>query len=478
MNSTDPRRGWPLKFDFFRSPPISISSTALVVGLIFLITLIAIAALAVSWLLIDLVSGDQKRAAEASKTALPVFAAAIGLPLLIWRLVILDRQTKISEQKTQIDRETHYTSIFSRSIEQLGQTRELKRNTATNGTNQEITTTVPNIEMRLGGIHSLTRLAEESLKDRSKTKNILRSYIRENSWSDRDGEQSKAPAWERNSNLYKWIYGEEFGDAAKEIEDAQQEWRKFEKSRLYNLSRWASAQSETRVDVNEAIDALNILLNLQSDQSNTVLTESLFVERNFSKEILARLAFRRCHFVRCSFNLREVDRLDIVDSKVISSTFYGHASEMTFKNSKISDSNFVSNRNSKLTLDTCEGNEIKVVGAPTKFALDNCVFSKLDFRGVVKTKKPLSIKIDLIGTPVLIDSVLTNVGFSSESEFDEAYLMNVKLDAVDLSKLPHFNLGPSSSVTATAGTLHPKGTARPKGWPIYDPNYDSDDIPF
>jgi hypothetical protein len=96
--------------------------------------------------------------------------------------------------------------------------------------------------MRLGGIHSLTELAEEGLKDRSKTKNILRSYIRENSWSDRDGEQSKAPAWERNSNLYKWIYGEEFGDAAKEIEDAQR-MEKIRKSRLYNLSRWASVPS-------------------------------------------------------------------------------------------------------------------------------------------------------------------------------------------------------------------------------------------
>jgi hypothetical protein len=90
------------------------------------VALVLIAILAIGWLFADLVSGDQKRASEAVKAALPILAAAIGLPLLIWRLRILDRQTRISEDKTRIDRETHYTSIFSRSIDQLGQTREVK----------------------------------------------------------------------------------------------------------------------------------------------------------------------------------------------------------------------------------------------------------------------------------------------------------------------------------------------------------------
>jgi hypothetical protein len=186
MDGAKQKTEWPIKFDTLR-PPTAFSVPVSVIGILIFITCILIAVLALAWLLADLISGDQRRASDAAKTALPLLAGAIGLPLIVWRLLILDRQTRISDEKTQIDRETHYTSIFSRSIDQLGQTRELKTSISTESGLLETTKTVPNIEVRLGGIHSLSRLAEESIRDREKIGNLLRSYIRENSWSDRTG---------------------------------------------------------------------------------------------------------------------------------------------------------------------------------------------------------------------------------------------------------------------------------------------------
>jgi hypothetical protein len=180
-------RGWPLNFSFLERPPTAFSVPVSVFAVSLFIALLLIAFLAIVWLLADLLSGEQKRAADATKAALPLLAGAIGLPLIVWRLRILDRQTRISEQKTEIDRETHYTSIFSRSIDQLGQTREVKRTINSDEKSFDTTTTVPNIEVRLGGIHSLVRLAEESTRDQEKIENTLLSYVRENSWSDREG---------------------------------------------------------------------------------------------------------------------------------------------------------------------------------------------------------------------------------------------------------------------------------------------------
>lgn len=178
---------WPLDFSNLRSPPRWLAIAAATAGLLFVVFLLFLALISIARLAIDLLSDNQQQASEAVKSLLPIAAAVVGLPLIIWRLVILNQQTRISEAKTQIDRETHYTSIFSRGVEQLGQTREVKEISNSGDGTQSISRTAPNIEVRLGGIHSLTRLAEESIRDREKIENVLLSYVRENSWVDRRG---------------------------------------------------------------------------------------------------------------------------------------------------------------------------------------------------------------------------------------------------------------------------------------------------
>ncbi len=192
---------WPINLSNLKSPPQWFATGATIVVSLFAILLLFLAAVAIGRLAFDLLGDDHLRASDAVKSLLPIAAAALGLPLIVWRLVILSQQTRISEIRAQIDRETHYTSIFSKSVEQLGQTREVIETRDAAGALATITRTVPNIEVRLGGIHSLARLAEESKRDASKIENMLLSYVRENSWSNRRGEAATLPSFARRNSF-------------------------------------------------------------------------------------------------------------------------------------------------------------------------------------------------------------------------------------------------------------------------------------
>ena len=354
----DAKKYWPIKFDALR-PPTSLSTPISVIAIAIFITCLAIALLALGWLFADLVSGDQKRGSEAAKTALPILAGAIGLPLIIWRLLILDRQTRISEEKTQIDRETHYTSIFSRSIDQLGQTREIKSLQFIDGKSESISKTAPNIEVRLGGIHSLARLADESLRDRSKIENTLLSYVRENSWSDRSGTTITSPERSRKS-WWSWYYSYSTGDRTTESEAEFKQWQKERAAQSNEQISWGLGLSETRVDVNEAIDAI---ANLKNDppRGSSRFYECLFVGVKLGSSILSSSTFERCTFVRCSFipsTTINVSHSQIIECKVVELT----NATIRFTQCKIDRLTISKATDPILKLFSCETSELSISG--------------------------------------------------------------------------------------------------------------------
>lgn len=169
---------WPIHFSILRSPPLWCANVAATVVILAVLILLLLAAVAIARLAIDLLGNDTQRASDAAKSVLPIAAAVIGAALIIWRLVILNRQTQISEAKTQIDRETYYTSIFAKSVELMGLIRE-SRSIRADG--KEIARSVPNIETRLGALYSLERLLTESIRDQRAIIETLCAYIRENS---------------------------------------------------------------------------------------------------------------------------------------------------------------------------------------------------------------------------------------------------------------------------------------------------------
>jgi hypothetical protein len=263
------------------------------------LTLLCLSVASIVWLGVDLFSGDASRAREATKSLLPIAAAAIGLPLIVWRLIILNRQTATAEHKTQIDRETHYTSIFSKSVEQLGGTREWKEIREHGGKFESVSRTVPNIEVRLGGIHSLSRLAEESSRDVEKIENTLLSYVRENSWHDRDGVRAARPPRPSVNQYRPWAPAYRKGV----VEEAQkarfEKWEKQDEGLRTSFRSWGRDLPETRVDVTEAITAIPNINPNRNVSSN--FDECLFVGRVFGAVEFGNAHFRRCTFVRCRF---------------------------------------------------------------------------------------------------------------------------------------------------------------------------------
>lgn len=464
------QRGWPLKLAFLENPPVAFSLPVSVIVISIFVAASAIAVIALAWLLIDLVSGDQKRAAEATKTALPILAGAISLPLIVWRLRILDRQTRISEQKTEIDRETHYTSIFSRAIEQLGETREIKR--TVDGV--DTTKTAPNIEVRLGGIHSLARLGEESLRDREKIKNILRSYVRENSWSDRAGDIVDKFEWPKARST-DWAYELESDSSDADAESRRMEWIEETKGLLSRAHEWMGRTPETRVDVNEAVDALASLpIGLPSD-TKPFFYECLFVGRRFGTTALAAVDFRRCTFSKCTFDARDT-RFELFDCDVMDSTFHCSNSNISILSSRLSNTNLYGNHNSSSALNSCGLYSLRLVNLPQLELNDSTLYKVTIVASFDSDRSLRSAKIDLFDS-IVVGSSMRRMKLLPESNLYFATSPTITFDDMDLSGVSNIAPGTLRNTKADATTLHPSKALRPPSWPKFKPRQSKDILP-
>lgn len=142
----------------FKSVPISVW------GKYFVMLLIIPWVLGIFYLLYELaitVSMSEKDLFGNVRAILLTLAALIGVPFLIWRAWLADKQTRINQ-------ESHYTDLFTKAMELLSATR-----VADNGK------TSPAIESRVGAIFALERLAKQSQTDYGSIIETLSAYIRE-----------------------------------------------------------------------------------------------------------------------------------------------------------------------------------------------------------------------------------------------------------------------------------------------------------
>ncbi|MGQ0566813.1 MAG: pentapeptide repeat-containing protein [Gemmobacter sp.] len=116
-----------------------------------------------------------------------LIVALLGAPFLIWNTVI--RHKALGFQK-----EGHITDRISKAVEQLGAEKTVKRPLMDTEGNPRLDDggkpivaeqTVPNIEVRIGGILSLERIAQDSCaydkgRDHVRVMEILCAYVREN----------------------------------------------------------------------------------------------------------------------------------------------------------------------------------------------------------------------------------------------------------------------------------------------------------
>jgi hypothetical protein len=103
--------------------------------------------------------------------AMTALAAAVAAPFALLKAWINERATQTTEQ-------THLTGLFTNAVDKLGATRE--RKTADDGQATGKTVTEPNIEVRLGAIYALERIAADSKRDHIPVMETLCAYVREN----------------------------------------------------------------------------------------------------------------------------------------------------------------------------------------------------------------------------------------------------------------------------------------------------------
>ncbi|MEL6774552.1 MAG: pentapeptide repeat-containing protein, partial [Pseudomonadota bacterium] len=131
-------------------------------------------------------------------------AALVAAPLVLIRTYVAERQAQTAEQG-------HITDRFTKAVEQLGAEKTIKRTETvagdTTGTPRErvIEETVPNLEVRLGAIYALERIAEDSERDHIPIMETLCAYIRENAVARVD-DKATAQAQEKDAEAPEVFY--------------------------------------------------------------------------------------------------------------------------------------------------------------------------------------------------------------------------------------------------------------------------------
>jgi hypothetical protein len=104
-----------------------------------------------------------------------LIVALLGAPILIWRTVVAQRTLNFQKENLMTDR-------IAKSVEQLGAEKTVKVLDREGKTQER---TEPNLEVRLGGILSLERIAQDSVaydggRDHVRVMEILCAYVRQN----------------------------------------------------------------------------------------------------------------------------------------------------------------------------------------------------------------------------------------------------------------------------------------------------------
>ena len=116
---------------------------------------------------------------EASLGAGALIVAILSAPFLVWNTVI--RHRALGFQK-----EGHLTDRLAKAVEQLGAEKTVKRIVENpDGSTATRETTEPNLEVRIGGLLSLERVAQDSTaydkgRDHVRVMEIICAYVRNN----------------------------------------------------------------------------------------------------------------------------------------------------------------------------------------------------------------------------------------------------------------------------------------------------------
>jgi hypothetical protein len=109
----------------------------------------------------------------------------------------------------RLSRESHFTTLFTKAVEQLGATREVKETREVGYEKglaklETVTKTVPNLEVRLGAIYALERIARDSERDHWPIMEVLCAYVRSPENTGKPVDRPKETGNENPEVLRKW----------------------------------------------------------------------------------------------------------------------------------------------------------------------------------------------------------------------------------------------------------------------------------
>ena len=170
-----------------------------------------------------------------------LIAAMLGAPFVIWG-------TFLKYQTVRYQKEGHITDRINKAVEQLGAEKTVKKIVG----DQTQETTEPNIEVRIGAILSLERIAQDSTiydngRDHVRVMEILCAYVRENSKA-RPPEDFPEPEWEPLAD-----------DASAEEKAARHKLRQERFGEMGfggKASKWAFGLPKPRPDIAQALHVL------------------------------------------------------------------------------------------------------------------------------------------------------------------------------------------------------------------------------
>ncbi len=166
--------GFNDRMDWRKARPLGV-----LIGLM-ITALFLLALFSAFFLLVQFLVADQGSSSTGRLGAGALIVAILSAPFLIWRTIT-------SHQTLRFQREGHITDRISKAVEQLGADKTIKVSSSTiEGGFLTREETEPNIEVRVGGILSLERIAQDSVeydngRDHVRIMEILCSYIRQNS---------------------------------------------------------------------------------------------------------------------------------------------------------------------------------------------------------------------------------------------------------------------------------------------------------
>jgi uncharacterized protein YjbI with pentapeptide repeats len=431
-NPVSDGRGWHIiDFEFLRRPPEFLAAFVYVLAFILfavVATFVAVGIVAAVKISMVAAFGDDATRVEAAKVFFPVVLTLVGGPFLIWRVITAHLSAVAARDQAQIGRESHYTTLFTKAVEQLGATREVKEQLA----DQVGSRTEPNLEVRLGAIYALERIAAYSERDHWPIMEVLSAYLRN---IQNTGKSIPRPS--ESKKLGEWIDEVVLSGPRVDVQAALTVMCRRSELRIEQERKKAENLDFSRANLQNARAARGSLIGAHfrgaaldlASFSETNLEKVVFDDCNmytvfFFSSDLTSASFEDCRIERGNFQLCRMSSGIFIEAKL---------NHVTFEQCDLSNSSF----------DLAEFSRV--------------VFSRVDLTNVSFSRTKLSQPFQM---PTRFHDVSFGLSDGSFSHFHDAEVFECDFSACrDLTDLDF------ATAWGDGSTRLPPHIERPTWWP-------------